>query len=270
MGSKWQPLRIPTSRHSSGAWLILRRTIFSRFTTARSSAMQLLACARWGALQHARLAPAQISRSRLHQLGDPERRDRNRRDPALHGRQARRRAQSSRRSAVPIGIDDTALAVSQAVAAAAARLLVRTLPSARLRCAARARPWILRAAAILAAARPRTGALTGPPPPRDIHALIRAVAPPFPGAFTDLPAGRLVFAGSRWCDEKSTHARLAPCLYVEDGSLYLDCSDGLRLRITGLTLNDEAARCARRFGNSTAMPPLTLRRRPASRRKIQS
>jgi methionyl-tRNA formyltransferase len=102
---------------------------------------------------------------------------------------------------------------------------------------------------------------------QQIHALIRAVAPPFPGAFTDLPAGRLIFSGSHWCGEESTHPSLAPCLYVEDGKLYLDCSDGVRLGITGVTLN-EAALDAEAFRRRYADTPLALAV-VASRRTIQ-
>jgi hypothetical protein len=54
---------------------------------------------------------------------------------------------------------------------------------------------------------------------------------------------------------------------VEDGKLYLDCSDGVRLRITGVTIND-ALLDAEAFRRRYADTPLALAA-AASRRKIE-
>jgi methionyl-tRNA formyltransferase len=167
---------------------------------------------------------------------------------------------------VPIGIDDTALIVSRAVADAAARLLVRALP-VLVSGSPAARTMNLSMGSYFGARTPADGCMDWSWTAAQIHALIRAVAPPFPGAFTDLGTERIVFAGSHWCGQRSAHAHLAPCLYVEDGRLYLDCSDGLRLQITALTINAEpvdAQEFERRYGGITLTLSVI-----ASRRKLQ-
>ncbi len=195
----------------------------------------LLACARWGALNmHGSLLPkyrgrACVNWAILH--GETET------GATLHYMVGKPDAGAIvAQEPVAIGIDDTALIVSQAIAAAASRLLVRTLPALASGPPA-ARPMNLSKGSYFGGRTPEDGRIDPSWPAAQIHSLIRAVAPPFPGAFIDLPSERLTFAGSHWCGEKSAHPRLAPCLYVEDGRLYLDCSDGLRLQITGLILN---------------------------------
>lgn len=167
---------------------------------------------------------------------------------------------------VPIGIDDTALVVSRAVAAAAARLIERWLP-ALAKGPPPGRPMNLAKGSYFGGRTAEDGRIDWTSPAAQIHALIRAVAPPFPGAFTDLDSGRLVFAGSHWCGEKSAHPHLAPCLYVHDGQFYLDCSDGLRLKIIALARTAgplDADDFQRLYGEA----PLTFST-TASKRKLQ-
>jgi methionyl-tRNA formyltransferase len=225
----------------------------------------LLACARWGALNmHGSLLPkyrgrACVNWAILH--GETET------GATLHYMVAKPDAGAMvAQEPVPIGIDDTALIVSEAIAAAAARLLVRTLP-ALASGPPPARPMNLSKGSYFGARTPDDGRIDPSWPAAQIHALIRAVAPPFPGAFIDLASERLLFAGSHWCGERSAHPRLAPCLYVEDGRIYLDCSDGLRLQITALTLNAAPldAQAFRRLYGDTALTFSTM----ASRRKLQ-
>lgn len=167
---------------------------------------------------------------------------------------------------VPIGINDTALVVSQAIADAAARLLVRWLPALAAG-APPARPMNLSKGSYYGARTPEDGRIDWSWPAARIHALIRAVAPPFPGAFTDLGSERVIFAGSHWRGEKSAHPRLAPCLYAEGERLYLDCSDGLRLLIHALILAGRPldAQAFRHLYGEAALPLATT----ASRRKLQ-
>jgi methionyl-tRNA formyltransferase len=114
---------------------------------------------------------------------------------------------------------------------------------------------------------PEDGRIDWSWPAARIHALIRAVAPPFPGAFTDLTSQRLLFAGSNWCGQKSAYPQLAPCLYVEDAQLYLDCSDGLRLRIAAVNVDAESLD-AHAFGRRYGAAPLPVST-TASKRKLQ-
>lgn len=139
---------------------------------------------------------------------------------------------------VPIGIDATALSVSLAVAEAAARLLTETLPLLAGGPPA-GRPMDLSQGSYFGGRTPEDGRINWRWPAERVHNLIRAVAPPFPGAFTDLGGRRLVLAGSRWLGEPARHLESAPCLYVEDGRLLLDCRDGQRLAISGVLLDGE-------------------------------
>ena len=56
-----------------------------------------------------------------------------------------------------------------------------------------------------------------------VHAMIRAVAPPFPGAFMEVAGRRVVFTSSQLSGEQAQYPKQAPCLYAKDGKLYLDC-----------------------------------------------
>jgi methionyl-tRNA formyltransferase len=225
----------------------------------------LLACARWGALNmHGSLLPNYRGRACVNWAilnGETET------GATLHYMVEKPDAGPIiAQEPVPIGIDDTALIVSQAIAAAAARLLVRTLPALAAG-PPPARPMNLAKGSYFGGRTPEDGRIDVAAPAAQIHALIRAVAPPFPGAFIDLFSERLIFAGSHWCGETSAHPHLAPCLYVEDARLYLDCSDGLRLQISALIRDAEPldAQAFRRLYGDTA---LTLSTR-ASKRILQ-
>ncbi|HKE46245.1 MAG TPA: formyltransferase [Steroidobacteraceae bacterium] len=155
--------------------------------------------------------------------------------------------------AVAIGIDDTALDVSMAVAQAAAELLERSLPMLAAGVPA-AQPMDIAAGSYFGGRKPEDGRIDWSWPASRIHNLIRAVAPPFPGAFADRGTQRIVFESSRWTGgSAAVHAAAAPCLYVEKKRhLYLDCADGIRLEIPSLTINGtwlDAREFARRYGH---------------------
>ncbi len=172
---------------------------------------------------------------------------------------------------VPIGIDDTALSVSLAVADAAVRVLTRSLPRLAAGPPA-ARAMDLSQGSYFGGRRPEDGRIDWAWPASRLHNLIRAVAPPFPGAFTELGGRRLLFAGSRWLDERARHAESAPCLYIEDGRLLLDCRGGQRLSIPGVSLDGEplgAEALGRRQGGAPLRldpVPLCLDPAPLTRR----
>jgi methionyl-tRNA formyltransferase len=165
---------------------------------------------------------------------------------ALYGQQA-----------VPILINDTALDVSMKVAVAAAQLLERVLPELE---AGRLRPEALdlSAGSYYGRRRPEDGRIDWHQPILAVHNLIRAVAPPFPGAFCVIRDKTLQFLGSVYRDEAAGHPMYAPCVYVEKDQFYADGIDGKRIAVTGLALNDEplsAQRFAALFGDA----PLAFR-----------
>lgn len=140
---------------------------------------------------------------------------------------------------VPILINDTALDVSMKVAAAAERLLSRCLPEL---IAGRAPSTALDLArgSYFGRRTPEDGKIHWDRPALEIHNLIRAVAPPFPGAFGRFGGHTLRVLGSRYLDRSARHNVQMPCLYAEDGELRLDCSDGKQLTLTHAELDGAA------------------------------
>ncbi|HKJ00687.1 MAG TPA: formyltransferase [bacterium] len=133
--------------------------------------------------------------------------------------------------AVAILPNDTAHDVFGKVACAAEILLLRAVP-ALLGGTARETPLDLKAGRYFGGRRPEDGRLDPGSGAWPTHNLIRAVAPPYPGAFYELPAGRLAVLGSYYRGEPARGR--TPRLYWEQGACWLDCSDGERLRLTAL------------------------------------
>ena len=120
--------------------------------------------------------------------------------------------------AVAIGPNDDALAVSMAVAAAAARVLTAALPGMAAG-PPPGRPMDLAAGSYFGGRRPEDGRIQPDWPGLRVHAMIRAVAPPFPGAFIEAErAGVWCSPARRFTGERPGIRRLAPCLYATDGA----------------------------------------------------
>jgi methionyl-tRNA formyltransferase len=136
---------------------------------------------------------------------------------------------------VPILENDTALDVSFKVADAAQQVLHRSLPLLMAGRAA-ARPLDLSQGSYFGRRRPEDGRIDWRRPARAVHDLVRAVAPPFPGAFTEVNGCRLALLETR-VDGPVRHAAGAPCLYAVDDVWYADCVDGRRLQILQLAID---------------------------------
>ena len=98
--------------------------------------------------------------------------------------------------AVPILPDDTAREVFDKVTVAAEQVLWRALP-AIVAGEVRYRPNELAQGSYFGARRPEDGRIDWSRPAREVYALIRAVAPPYPGAFTEFAGKRLVVGAAR-------------------------------------------------------------------------
>jgi methionyl-tRNA formyltransferase len=131
------------------------------------------------------------------------------------------------RQAVPILENDTALEVFVRVAGAAQTILERSLPRLIAGTADRI-PQDLAQGEYCGRRRPEDGRIDWSRPAREIHNLVRAVAPPFPGAFADV-------GGERWL---ITRTRVLPRLAVpgprlvlraEQGHCVVTCLDGEQL-----------------------------------------
>ena len=132
--------------------------------------------------------------------------------------------------------NDTALDVSFKVAEAAQHVLRRSLPKL-IAGTADARPLDLAAGSYFGRRRPEDGRIDWRQGARTVHNLVRAVAPPFPGAFTEVNGCRLALLETRVDEEPVRYAAAAPCLYAGDDAWYADCVDGRRLKILRLAMD---------------------------------
>ncbi len=156
--------------------------------------------------------------------------------------------------AVPILPDDTAIEVFNKVTVAAELVLNRSLPALIDGNAPRT-PLDLKSGSYFGRRRPEDGRIDWHQSAQAAHNLIRAVAPPYPGAFSVCDGKPLRILHSHYAGEAARHG--LPVLYVEQGRCYTDCGDGKRLEVVILELNGasmDAARLAEHFGNH----PLSL------------
>jgi methionyl-tRNA formyltransferase len=162
-------------------------------------------------------------------------------------------------AAVPIAADDCAVDVFRRVTDAAALVLRRSLPRL-VDGSAVLRPQDLASGSYFGGRRPEDGRIDWRQSAARIHDLVRAVAPPFPGAFTDLPAGRLSIHRTRRL-QPTPGAAAAPGLSaaLDAPHVRADCADGeslelLELALDGAPLSAEAFRA--RFGGEPVSFPL--------------
>jgi len=140
------------------------------------------------------------------------------------------------RQAVPILPDDTAFEVFNKVTLAAEMALDRVL-SDLLACRAVETPQNLDAGSYFGGRKPEDGRIDWARPAAEVHNLIRAVAPPYPGAFSDTPKGRLkVLRSLNPTGEIGPHGG-RPTLFSRDGRLYAECGDGRLLRLLAVELD---------------------------------
>ena len=130
--------------------------------------------------------------------------------------------------AVPILTDDDAREVFAKVTAAAEIVLARSLPGLLDGTAAR-RPQSIAPGQYFGRRRPEDGRIDWREPALRVHDLVRAVAPPFPGAFTDVGGRRLWIHRTRRTSD--IVAGGAARLFGRDGVCYAACADGSVLRI---------------------------------------
>lgn len=139
--------------------------------------------------------------------------------------------------AVPILPDDVALDVFRKVTVAAEIVLHRSLPRL-LDGTARPRAQDLSAGSYFGGRKPEDGRIDWSGAARAIHDLVRAVAPPYPGAFTDVKGARLRILRTRLLREGQAPgaARLA----LDAGRLVARCGDGGELQILDGELDGRA------------------------------
>ena len=131
--------------------------------------------------------------------------------------------------AVPILPDDTAFEVFQKVTVAAEMVLDDTLPSI-LNGSLKMQAQDLSQGSYFGGRKPEDGRIQWTQSAVQIHNLIRAVAPPYPGAFTELQGQRLRILRSRVLHEhRNTEG--TSCLYWQGSTLRAVLKDGSMLEL---------------------------------------
>ncbi|HZV65359.1 MAG TPA: formyltransferase [Telluria sp.] len=152
-------------------------------------------------------------------------------------------------TAVPILPDDTAFEVFGKVTVAAEQTLWGVLPALLAGTAART-PNDLTQGGYYGGRTPEDGRIDWSLPARQVYNLHRAVAPPYPGAFTELGGVRYLI--ERASLSKQSLASLPAGLAVVDNHIFGVCGDGRALAISAL------------LADGVAITPAALRERLAS------
>ncbi|WP_427308398.1 formyltransferase [Cupriavidus sp. H39] len=146
-------------------------------------------------------------------------------------------------TAVPILPDDTAGEVFEKVTVAAEQTLWRALPAMMAGQTPR-RPNKLAEGSYYSGRKPEDGRIDWNRPAAEVYNLIRAVAPPYPGAFTEIAGKRFIVAQARRplpAASLALPAGTAPGLHVRDDHIVGLCGDGGLVIITQLLAQDGSA-----------------------------
>ena len=161
-------------------------------------------------------------------------------------------------AAVPILIDDTARQVFDKVTVAAEIVLARAVPRLMAGTASFT-PQDLSLGRYFGGRKPEDGRIPSTASAKQIHDLVRAVAPPdYPGAFFDAGGTRVLIECTRLVDitGDSHHASFA--MFANDAALWIDAADGTRLRVMNCSIDGIAIDhlgWAARFGPAHRLRP---------------
>jgi len=160
--------------------------------------------------------------------------------------------------AVPILPDDIALDVFRKVTVAAEIVLDRALP-ALLAGTARLVPQDLSKGSYYGGRKPGDGRIDWSKGARAIHDLVRAVAPPYPGAFTSLDGCALRVLRTRVLAASASPGRGgdAPRIFADEERLLARCIDGGTLAILAAELDGQpisASNFLKRYGREGVRP----------------
>ncbi len=137
--------------------------------------------------------------------------------------------------AVSIGDNDTAAEVFDRVTHAAGRVVERALP-ALLAGTAALRPQALREGSYFGGRRPEDGRIDWTKGAREIHDLVRAVAPPYPGAFTRLGSRRARVLRTWWSEPPAIPPGPPGTLATGGDRTWTCCGDGRWLELREIDL----------------------------------
>jgi methionyl-tRNA formyltransferase len=161
--------------------------------------------------------------------------------------------------AVAIGENDLAVEVFARVTDAAERVLRRSLP-ALLDGSARPQAQDLASGSYFGGRRPEDGRIDWTQPARAVHDLVRAVAPPYPGAFTTWEGRPARILRTRWGElPAGLPAASSPgAVAAAAGRAFVACGDGRWLEVLSAELGpgvaqERAALAARFAGGASRM-----------------
>ena len=159
---------------------------------------------------------------------------------------------------VPIGPDDLALDVLRKVTDAAETIMRRSLPRLVAGTAV-LRPQDLSRGSYFGRRTPEDGRIDWNRGTNEIHNLVRAVAPPYPGAFTDLRQGRLLIHRTRRLGRAVSAP--VPSLVAAPAALRVTavCADGEALELVELVF-EGAPLSAEGFVSRFGVDPIALPR----------
>lgn len=147
-------------------------------------------------------------------------------------------------TAVPILPDDTAFEVFGKVVLAAEQTLWRILPSL-LAGSAPALPNDVSKGSYFSGRKPEDGRIDWRKTAQHIHNLVRAVAPPWPGAFEEISGDKITLAKTRLVPPSARltleRSHRGQDRFFQDGGLYARCGDGNHLQILSIRINDQDA-----------------------------
>jgi len=137
--------------------------------------------------------------------------------------------------AVPILPDELAAEVFCKITAAAEKVVRRGVPKL-MAGSAPLRAQDLSQGSYFGGRRPEDGRIDWSAPAKRVHDLVRAVAPPYPGAFTEIAGRRLRVLRTRRRPEASGTPAAAH-LYAQGRAAYAACGDGEALELLAVELD---------------------------------
>ncbi len=163
--------------------------------------------------------------------------------------------------AVPILPDDTAVEVFRKVTVAAEMVLHRSLPLLVAGHAPR-RVQALAQGSYFGGRKPEDGCIDWNETAEVVHNLVRGVAPPYPGAFTNV-AGKNLRILKTLMQPGRRASFASPTLFVEGGACMAQCADGSVLRLVEVEL-DGRRLAPRDIGSALGPVPFPLPSRTLS------
>ena len=157
--------------------------------------------------------------------------------------------------AVPIAPDDLAIDVFRKVTGAAGQVLARSLPGL-IDGTAVPRAQDLSKGSYFGGRKPEDGRIDWSQPARRIHDLVRAVAPPYPGAFTEVEGKRLRVLRTRLLPRRGP-AGAPAFLRAERGRCVAVCADGGEIEMLELELDGKPL-SAQELANHIGAPRLAM------------